>query len=88
MQATEVEMVGWHYQLNGHGFEQTPGDSEGQGGKACCSSWCRKELDMTEQLNSSLMQDGFSQVVLVVKNSLANVGNVRDTGSISGLETP
>ena len=81
-------MVGWHYQLNGHGFEQTPGDSEGQGGKACCNSWCRKELDMTEQLNSSLMQDGFSQVVLVVKNSLANVGNVRDTGSISGLETP
>ena len=41
-------MVGWHYQLNGHGFEQTPGDSEGQGGKACCNSWCRKELDMTE----------------------------------------
>ena len=55
MQATEVEMVGWHYQLYGHGFEQTPGDSEGQGGKACCSSWCRKELDMTEQLNSSLL---------------------------------
>ena len=53
--ATEKEMVGWHYQLNGHGFEQTLGDSEGQGGKACCSSWCRKELDMTEQLNSSLM---------------------------------
>ena len=25
------EMVGWHHQLNGHGFEQTPGDSEGQG---------------------------------------------------------
>ena len=28
--ATENEMVGWHHQLNGHGFEQTPGDSEGQ----------------------------------------------------------
>ena len=25
------EMVGWHHQLNGHEFEQTPGDSEGQG---------------------------------------------------------
>ena len=24
-------MVGWHHQLNGHEFEQTPGDSEGQG---------------------------------------------------------
>ena len=28
--ATEDEMVGWHHQLNGHVFEQTPGDSEGQ----------------------------------------------------------
>ena len=27
---TEDEMVGWHHQLNGHEFEQTPGDSEGQ----------------------------------------------------------
>ena len=23
-------MVGWHHQLNGHEFEQTPGDREGQ----------------------------------------------------------
>ena len=28
---TEDKMVGWHHQLNGHGFEQTPGNSEGQG---------------------------------------------------------
>ena len=27
--ATEGEMVEWHYWLNGHGFEQTQGDSEG-----------------------------------------------------------
>ena len=37
--ATENEMVGWHHQLNGHGFEQTPGDGEGQGNLVCCSSW-------------------------------------------------
>ena len=30
----EDEMVGRHHQLNGHEFEQTPGDSEGQGGLA------------------------------------------------------
>ena len=30
-------MVGWHHQLNGHEFEQTPGDSEGEGGLVCCS---------------------------------------------------
>ena len=27
----EDKMVGWHYQLNGHEFEQSPGDGEGKG---------------------------------------------------------
>ena len=35
--ATEDEVVGWHHQLSGHEFEQTPGDSEGQRGLVCCS---------------------------------------------------
>ena len=35
--ATEDEMVGWHHWLNGHEFEQTQGDSEGQGSLACRS---------------------------------------------------
>ena len=34
---TEDEMVGWHQQLSGHEFEQTPGDGEGQGSVVCCS---------------------------------------------------
>ena len=46
-------MVGWHHRLNGHEFEQAPGDSEGQGSLACCSPRCCKELDMTEQLNKN-----------------------------------
>ena len=45
---TEDRMVGWHYQLNGHEFEQAPGDIEGQGSLACCSPWGHKELEMTE----------------------------------------
>ena len=48
---TEDEMVGWHHQLNGHEFEQTPGVGDGQGGLACWSPWGRKELDTIEQLN-------------------------------------
>ena len=48
---TGDEMVGWHHQLDGHGFGWTPGVGDGQGGLACCSSWGRKESDMTEQLN-------------------------------------
>ena len=50
---TEDEMVGWHHGLNGHEFEQAPGDREGQGRLACCSPWSCKESDMTEQLNNS-----------------------------------
>ena len=34
---TEDEMVGWHHQLNGHEFEQTLEDNEGEGRLACCS---------------------------------------------------
>ena len=48
---TEAEIVGWHHQLNGHGFGWTPGVGDGQGGLACCGSWGRKESDMTEWLN-------------------------------------
>ena len=33
------EMVGWHHCLNGHEFEEIPGDSEGQGSLEFCSPW-------------------------------------------------
>ena len=35
----EDEMVGWHHQLDGHEFEQAPGDSGGQRSLVCCSPW-------------------------------------------------
>ena len=44
---TEDEMVGWHHWLNGHEFEQTLRENEGQGSLVCCSSWGGKELDTT-----------------------------------------
>ena len=50
---TEDEMVGWHHRLNGHEFEQTPENSEGQGSLVCCSPWGCKQSDMTEQLNDN-----------------------------------
>ena len=43
----EDEMVGWHHCLNGHEYEQTPGDSEGEGSLACCRPWDPKESDTT-----------------------------------------
>ena len=48
---TEDEMAGWHHWLDGCEFEWTPGVGDGQGGLACCNSWCRKESETTEQLN-------------------------------------
>ena len=48
---TEDEMVGWHHQLDGHGFGRTLGVGDEQGGLACCGSWGCKELDMTERLH-------------------------------------
>ena len=43
----EDEMVRQHHQLSGHEFEQTLGNSEGQGSLACCSPQGCKESDMT-----------------------------------------
>ena len=44
---TEDKMVKLPHWLNGHEFEQTPGDSGGQRSLGCCSPWGHKESDMT-----------------------------------------
>ena len=45
---TENQIVGWHYQLNGHEFEQVLGDGEDGEAWRACSPWGHKELDITE----------------------------------------
>ena len=50
---TEYEMVGWHYRLNEHEFDQALGDGEGHGSLVCCSPWGHKESDMTGCLNNN-----------------------------------
>ena len=54
--AKEDKMVGRHHWFSGHEFEQTQGDSEGQGSLVCCNSWGRKEWDMTKQLNNNILK--------------------------------
>ena len=49
--ATEDEMIGWHQWHNGHEFEKTLGDSEGQGSLPCCSPWGHKETKSLIQLS-------------------------------------
>ena len=44
---TEDEVVEWHHCLSEHKFEQTLGDSGGQGSLACCSPRGHKESDTT-----------------------------------------
>ena len=46
---TEDEVVGWHHGLNGHEFEQTPGDSEGQGSLGCCSPRVANRHDLVTE---------------------------------------
>ena len=55
-QTAEDEMIGLRYWLNGHEFEQAPGDSERQWSLACCSQWDHKELDLTEWLNNNTVK--------------------------------
>ena len=77
-------MAGWHHLLNGHEFEQAPGDGEGQGSLACCSPWGHRELDTTERLNNkneiirqaslfSLHLPNFVPVVLTVVSGEGSV---------------
>ena len=58
-------MVRQQHRLNGHEFEPTLGDSEGQGNLACCSSWSLEELGMTYRLNNN---DEVIQVIVSVKH--------------------
>ena len=44
-----------------HEFEQAPGVGDGQGCLACCSPWGCKELDMTEQLNGTELNEIFAE---------------------------
>ena len=71
---TEDEIVGWDHRLNRHEFEKAPGDGKGQGGVACCSPWGRKELDMTEQLNTPNCYSKQSIALLLLFILFFNIG--------------
>ena len=60
------EMVGWRHRLNGHEFEQTPGDGKGQGCLACYSSWGHRESNTTEQLNNNYLSTYLSILICLV----------------------
>ena len=70
---TKNEMVGWHHWLNGHEFEQTQADNEGQGSLVCCSPWGHKESDMAYWLNNNSPQTNVSLFTSVPYGRPSNV---------------
>ena len=60
---TEDEMIGCDHGLNGHEFEQSPEDSEGQGSLACYSPWGHKESDMNNSSSVSLQMAQFHPIL-------------------------
>ena len=64
-------MVGWHHQLDGHEFQQTPEVADGQGSPACCSPWGRKESDTTEGLNNNKYTEKCMDVRVGLKRKLS-----------------
>ena len=57
---TKDEMAGWYHWLDRHESEWTLGVGDGQGGLACWNSWGLKELDTTEQLNWTELNQSLS----------------------------
>ena len=83
---TENKMVRWHHRLNGHVFEQAPGDGDGQGGLVCCSPWGRQESDMTERLNNEYFaatKDCNSSICSNMERWLLYSGSQKSLHSIS-----
>ena len=70
---TEDEMVGCHHRL-GHEFEQAlvVGDAYSRWSLVCCDSWCRKESDMTEQLNWTEADRGLVSERLLISHTQAH----------------
>ena len=66
---TEDEMVGWHHQVNGHGFGWTLGVGDGQGGLACCSPWGQKS--QTQLSNWTELKSDLVQVICSLESSLS-----------------
>ena len=75
---TEDVMVGWHNQLHGHEFEQTPRDGEGQGSFVCHGPWGFRESNLaTEQqnINYNIQQKQWS-IRLLYQEILINASSI------------
>ena len=75
---TEDEMVGWHYQLNWHEFEQAPGVGDGQGSLVCWSTWGWKESATTEMIELTNSRNDFPLTVSETSMQINRVLSVQN----------
>ena len=71
-------MVRWYHQLNRHEFEQTLGDSKGQGSLECCSPRAHEKSDMTYQLNNIYLTR--EPRILDGEKKMSSINGVRKAG--------
>ena len=81
--ATEDEVVGWHHQLNGHEFEQTLEDSEGQGSPCVAIHGVRKSQTRLSNWTTKIQERDFPGGP-VIKTSPSKA---RGAGLIPGQES-
>jgi len=63
---TEDKIIGWHYWLDWHQFEQAPGVGDGQGSLVSCSPWDHKDSDTTERLKWTELMSMWGVISCVV----------------------
>ena len=63
-------MVGWHHRFNGHEFEQTLGDSEGQGSLACYSPW-------SQRVGHNLATEQKQQTCIMITKNITEINHRR-----------
>ena len=80
---TEDKMVEWHHWLNGHEFEQTPGDSEGQGSLECCSSGVTKSRTWPSEWAATTKSSHGNRAAKTTCPWVAVIGKL-ETPSVSG----
>ena len=75
-------MVGRHHQLNGHEFEQAPGEREGQGSLTWYSPWGCKESDKTEQLDNN--KDNSTKILTQITSQASLFSQMKPITAPSG----
>ena len=82
---TKEEMVRWHHQLNGHGFEQILGDSVGQGSLVGNSPWDCSPYDLADWTTNTTTTHPGVDILVISKEGLEAAALAQDHSARKGL---